>query len=133
MLDEIAGGHKEEFYEVQDQRFLGSEEFKERVESEEDERAKPKKSLDQAFKELAKELKRDHTLLRGPDRSWELSRARTLAAYVLVRRVGFGVSEVAAYMGRDQTTLSSLISRFSERVQSERQVMQEVQRLATFV
>ena len=115
VLDEIAGGHKEEFYEVQDQRFLGSEEFRGRVEGEEGGRAEPKKSLDTAFKELAKELKKDRTLLRGRDRSWELSKARTLAAYVLVRRLGFGVSEVAAYLGRDQTTLSSLISRFSER------------------
>jgi hypothetical protein len=135
VLDGIGEGHKEEFYRVEDQRYLGSEEFKEKVETEVEEKIKPKakKSLDKAFKELAKQLKRDPAALRGPDRGWELSRARTLAAYILVRRLGFGVSEVAAYMGRDQTTMSSLISRFSERIQSERQMVEEVQRLAGIV
>lgn len=133
VLDEIGGGHKEEFYQVRDQRFLGSEEFKEKVETKGEEKAKPKKSLDKAFKELGRQLKRDPAVLRGPDRNWELSRARTLAAYILVRRLGFGAGEVAAYLGRDQTTMSSLISRFSERVQSERQLMVEVQRLTRIV
>jgi hypothetical protein len=53
--------------------------------------------------------------LRGRDRSWQVSRARALALYTLVRRLRYRRSEVARAFGRDVATISTLISRFSRR------------------
>jgi chromosomal replication initiation ATPase DnaA len=71
--------------------------------------------------------------LRKPNRSWNQSRARILIAHVLVRHGGFKVGEVAGYFGRDQTTISSLLSRFSQRAQQDTAVQAEVKRLAQIV
>jgi transposase len=38
-------------------------------------------------------------------------------AYVLVRRGGYGVKEVAEYFGRDPTTISTLLSRYEQKIQ----------------
>lgn len=94
-----------------------------------------KKSLSKILKlkELAAQLKIDPEVLRSPDRGWKISRVRTLVAYVLVRRLGFSVSEVAGYMGRDAATVSSLITRLSERLQRDPQIQREVERLTKFV
>jgi chromosomal replication initiation ATPase DnaA len=92
-----------------------------------------KPSLSKVAEELAKRLKVSHEDLRKPDRSWNQSRARTLIAHVLVKYGGFKVGEVAAYFGRDQTTISSLLSRFSHRAQEDLAVQSTVERLAQIV
>lgn len=136
VLDGLAEGHREEYYRVEDQRFLGSEEFGEKVRAEleeESERGVEKRPLGKVIEELARRLKVSPQALRRPDRSWGLSRLRTLMAYVLVRHGGFRVGEIAAYFGRDRTTISSLISRYSEKARRDPAVMEKVERLAEFV
>ena len=135
VLDGIKEGHQEEYYELADQRFLGSEGFGKKVKDrlgEETERVM-KRPLGRVLKELAGQVHIDPEVLRGPDRGWEVSKGRTLVAYVLVRRLGFGVSAVAAYIRRDAATVSSLLSRLSDRMQTDRQISKEVDRLAKIV
>lgn len=79
--------------------------------------------------ELAKRLKVSLAVLRGPERSWRVSRARRMVVYVLTRRMGFSVKEVAAHLGRDQTSMSVLLSRFSQRMESERGLKEECEKL----
>jgi transposase len=66
-------------------------------------------------------------------RAWAVSRQRTVIGYVLVRRGGYGVKEVAEYFGRDLTTMSSLISRYEQKCQDDRQLKREIDRLSQFV
>ncbi len=67
--------------------------------------------------------------LRSPDRGRQVSKVRTLIAYVLVGRMGYGVREVASFPGRDPTTLSVLISRLTDRMQSEPKIEPDVDKL----
>ena len=134
--DGLADGHREDYYEVEDQRFLGAGGFGERLRAEVEEAAErplKEKPLGKVVEALARQLRVSPEALRGPDRSWGLSRARVLMAYVLVRHEGFRVGEVASYLGRDQTTISSLMSRFSEKARQRPKVLEEAERLSRIV
>lgn len=129
-------GHKEEYYEVKDQRFLGSEEFGERVAGMVEERREPtrrKRPLKEIAEKLARRFRIAPEVLRGSDRSWAVSRARTLLAYVSVRQGGLKVGEVAEYLARDSTTISSLISRLSLRMHTEDRLRRDVEELLKIV
>ena len=41
-----------------------------------------------------------------------------MLAYVLVRRGGYSVKEMAEYFGRDATTIRSLVSRYEQKMQT---------------
>jgi putative transposase len=134
--DGIGDGHKEEYYEVEDQRFLGGEEFgaalRREVEGEEV-RSQKKRSISAVVSDLARGLKVAPQALRAPSHGWDMSRKRTQAAYVLVRRCGFRVNDVAQYFGRDSTTISSLLSRYENKLQQQPALGREIERLARFV
>ena len=72
-------------------------------------------------------------VLRVQDRGRGASRQRTLMAYALVRRGGYGVKKVAEYFGRDPTTISSLLSRYEQKMQEQVELSRETDRLARFV
>jgi len=133
--DGLGKGHREEYYEVEDQRFLGEGEFGEELRREFDEEGKPKRKgpLAEVISQLAKALKISPSVLKLNTRVWAVSRQRTLIGYVLVRRGGYGVKEVAEYFGRDSTTMSSLISRYEQKLQDDRQLKRELDRLIRFV
>ena len=92
-----------------------------------------RKSLGKVVEELAKRLTISSEVLRGPDRNWNVSRVRGMVAYVLTRRMGFAVKEVAAHLGRDQTSISTLVSRFSKRMEEERGVKEECEGISKIV
>jgi len=92
VLDGIEEGHKREYYEVEDQRFLGPEGFGEKLTSQADEERdsrQRRKPLDASLGVLAGKLGVDPGVLKGADRSWKTSRARAIVGYVLVRRMGY--------------------------------------------
>ena len=134
--DGLAEGHKEEYYAVEDQRFLGNEGFVEKLLNKEPEKApRPhaRRSLDSLVKELAKLLGTDIQVLRSPDRSWVISKARTTIAYILVRRLGYALNEVAGYFGRDVATVATLLARIGERMQSDEKQKRELDSLTKSV
>ncbi len=61
-------------------------------------------------------LVRCHNRLFMRGRRW---RPTTLMAYVLVRRGGYRVKEVAEYFGRNPTTISSLLSRYEHKMREQ--------------
>lgn len=125
------GGHRQEYYEVTDQRFLGDEEFGEVLKrNHEDEEPKKRRGLSVVVKELAAGLKVDIEQLRAPSRGWKVSGKRQMIAYVLVRRAGYTVKEVAAYFGRDATTISSVLSRYDARVEKQPDMGRQLEKLA---
>ena len=134
--DGLSEGHKEEYYAVLDQRFLGAKGFGERLLKNEPRlsgKRPARRSIETVARELAKELKIAVQALRSPDRGWRVSKARTMAAYVLVRRLGYRLSDVAAYLRRDMATLATLLARLSDRLQGDDMARREVDRLSKIV
>ncbi|MBI2363699.1 MAG: transposase [Deltaproteobacteria bacterium] len=128
--DGMKEGHREEYYEVEDQRFLGAEGFGEKLQEEHGEpRAKKRRPLEKVVQELADAVGTESNTLKSADRSWTVSKARTMIAYVLVRRQGYALSEVARYFGRDAATVGTLIGRLSERMAEDEQIRREIDKL----
>ncbi len=131
----LGEGHRDEYYQILDQRFLGPEEFGARLGSQERPLSRPKgrRTLNQTLKTIAAHLNVSPGVLKGPDRGWRIAKLRTLTAYTLVRRAGFPITEVAVVLGRDITTVSASLSRFSRASETVPGVRRELQRLAKIV
>lgn len=128
------GGHRDDYYEVADQRFLGDEEFSaELTRNYEDEEPRKRRGLALAAKELAAAVKIDIEQLQTPSRGWKLSQLRTMIAYVLVRRGGYSVKEVAGYFGRDATTISSALGRYDGVINEQPELPRQLEKLARIV
>jgi REP element-mobilizing transposase RayT len=125
-------GHKPEYYKVEDQQFLGREGFGERVKSETVSQAsnRSSRSLPVVLKTITSQLKIDPAVLRSRDRRWEVSRVRTLIAYVLVNELRFPLGQIAALFGRDGSTLSALLNKFRDRMDKDRLLKAQVARLS---
>jgi chromosomal replication initiation ATPase DnaA len=132
--DGIKEGHKEEYYEAEDQRFLGTEGFAEKLREQQDEPGPAKRrALDPVVKALGKEFGFGIAELRSADRSWAVSKARTMIGYVVIRRQGYGLGEVAKYLGRDPATVGTLLGRLAARIDEEPAVRREIERLNKIV
>ena len=128
--DGMKQGHNEEYYEVEDQRFLGAEGFAEKLQDEHEEpRAKKRRPLDKVVEQLGKELGTGGTELKSGDRSWPVSRARTMIAYVLVRRQRYALGEVVRYFRRDPATVGILVGRLAARIAQGEALQREIDRL----
>jgi REP element-mobilizing transposase RayT len=128
--DGMKDGHREEYYEVEDQRFLGSEDFGEKLQEEHEEpRAKKPRPLEKVIEELAAAVGIETNTLKSADRSWAVSKARIMIAYVLVRRRGYALSAVAGYFGRDAATVGTLVARLSERREEDDNTRRAIDRL----
>jgi len=121
VLEGMEENHNDEYYAVEDQRFLGKEGFGEAIsqDTEQNGERRAKKPIEATFKEIARRVKTPPHLLRGKDRRWDISRKRAEAVALLVRDYGYAVGEVAKYLGRDQANISTMLSRLSAR-QTER-------------
>ena len=134
--DGLSEGHKEEYYAVEDRRFFGAEGFGERLLKKEPDlsgKTLTRRPIETAARELAKLLKIEVRSLRSPDRGWPISKARTITAYVLVRRLGYRLSDVAAYFGTDVASVATLLARLSERMQADDKTSGEIERLGRIV
>jgi len=89
--------------------------------------------LDKIIAELGDEVGIDASQLKSADRSWAVSKARTMIAYLLVRRLGYSLSEVAKYLTRDAATVGTLIGRLVERISEEEKLRREIERLNRIV
>jgi chromosomal replication initiation ATPase DnaA len=80
-------------------------------------------------KELAHRLELDPNMVRSPDRGQSVSRARAVVSFVLVRRLGYRVADVAAALGRDAATISVIVSRLARRIESGDRTAADVARV----
>ena len=135
VLGGLGEGHKEEYYEVEDQRFLGAKGFGDKIQEKQGKGQEPlvRRSIGSVVNEMAQELEVRLQSLRSPDRGWAVSKARTMIAYVLTRHLGYKLGEVAAYLGRDMATVGTLVSRLSERMESDGQLLRRIDRLTKIV
>jgi len=115
VLEGMSESHNDEYYAVEDQRFLGEEGFGEEISRDAGfkEERKPQESIETVFKEIARQLETTPELLRGKDRRWDISKKRAQGVASLVREHGYGVSEVAKFLRRDQAHISTMLSRLS--------------------
>ena len=79
-----------------------------------------------AFRSAARAVGVQPEVLSGADRSWEVSRYRALVGYVLIRRLGYKLKDVAKCLGRDIATVSSLVSRYSEHMAKPEELKKQV-------
>ncbi len=130
IADGMADGHKEEFYDVEDQRFLGAEGFGEKLQDQHEEpRKERRRPLDKVVGEFSHAMGIAASALRSADRSWAVSRSRTTVAYLLVRRRGYPLGEVAKYFNRDSATVGTLIGRLAQRIVEDAALEREIDRL----
>jgi transposase len=61
---------------------------------------------------------------------WGISQARALVGYVLIRRIGYRLKDVARFLGRHVATVSSLVSRYSERMAEDEELKKQATRIA---
>ena len=97
---------------------------------EEPETPRSKQTAVIAFRHAARTLEVDPDVLSGVDRSWEISRHRALVGYVLIRRLGYRLKDIAKCLGRDIATVSSLISRYSNRIADDEEWRKQGIRIA---
>jgi hypothetical protein len=56
-----------------------------------------------------------------------------MIGYVLVRRKGYGLGEVAKYFSRDPATVGTLLGRLAERLETDDKLRREMERLDEIV
>ncbi len=93
---------------------------------------RPNKTVNAAFRIAARAVDVEPAVLAGADRGWETSRSRALIAYVLIRRLAYKLSEVAKCLGRDTATVSSLVSRYSDRMAEDKELKKQVAVIAKY-
>jgi REP-associated tyrosine transposase len=131
VLAGIGAGHDERYYQTVDQQFLGARPAAQRAgQAAQPAGVLPRKPLEMVVKELARQISLDPSTLRSPDRSQCVSTARAALSFVLVRRLGYRVADVAAALGRDSATISVIVSRLASRLESNDHIAADVARLS---
>jgi len=82
------------------------------------------------FRSAARAVEVEPQVLEGADRGWEVSQSRALVGYVLIRRLGNKLKDVAKCLGRDVATVSSLVSRFAVRMSENAPLRKQAVQLA---
>ncbi|HXV80989.1 MAG TPA: transposase [Candidatus Binatia bacterium] len=132
-VSEGAGqGHRDDFYEVKEQRYLGDDEFIAQVEKErekvEDTRT-VRLTIDDAVEETLRHFAATIEKPLDKERGHEASHLRAIAAYV-GREVGsIKLSEMASYFKRDLSTLSFRIKKLEERMREEPGLKQQINQM----
>jgi hypothetical protein len=96
-------------------------------------RRQPRSSLAATLDVLARVLHVDVDVLHGAGRGGPTSWARALAAYVLVHRLGYRVTDVAAALGRAVATTSLAVREVSQRLPGDAAAARQVERLVEFL
>jgi REP element-mobilizing transposase RayT len=123
--------HQAHLYQVRAQQVLGDLAFAAAVSGQRSLHAPvgPPLPLDEALGRLASALEVTVETLRGPDRSHAVSGPRALAAFVLVRRLGYRLTDVAEALARDPAGLGTAVSRLVERLDRDEALARTVSRL----
>lgn len=112
--------HEPSLYRVVDQQVLGEMAFVERVRDEVGGRlavtSAEREPLAAVLPRLASQLGVDAGILASRDRSRRVTQTRGLAAFLLVRRLGYRLLDVARALQRDPATLCAGIYRTGQRI-----------------
>lgn len=121
VLDGLSLGHQRRFYEVKDQRFLGEDDFIERLESRRV--AEGPVRFDIPMEDIVEEVSRQTGV--GQDRIYSLSRdrrgsyGRGVVAYLARKLGGYLVKDIGRFFGREPMTISEAIIRVEHRIHED--------------
>jgi putative transposase len=127
--DGMDTGHEQKYYQVKDQRYLGEDEFVEKVEG-------LNKSHEPSYWEVSVE-KIVEEVIRGTsiprDRLYSLTRGRqgaygrNLVAYLARKVAGFRVKEIAQHFKREPMTISLGVKKVERLLQEDRDFFKKVE------
>jgi len=128
VADGMDGGHERKYYRVRDQRYLGEDEFVEKVEG-------LKKSHEPSYWEvpvekIVGEVIRETSIPR--DRLYSLTRnrqgayGRNLVAYLARKLAGFRVKDIAQHFRREPMTISLGVIKLEKLLQQEKDFLRRV-------
>jgi len=127
----ISSGHDERYYEVKEQRYLGGEDFVDRVEKE---RREPDGWVyDVELEAISHEVSRTMGITEGKmhssTRDREGVRGRSVVAYLARKRAGYRVKEIADYFKRSAVTIGEGIIKVEECVRRDKSFGKMLKRL----
>jgi hypothetical protein len=118
VLDGVADGRRSEYYEVTDQRFLGSEEFVElmarKTRTWDVAETSPRKTLDQIAQDVERVTGVTADRLRGRGRGSALSDARQLFVRLSLQQTNAQRKHIAAYLDRQPPWVSYVSRKLAE-------------------
>jgi len=133
VLDGIERGHREEYYEVKEQRYLGEEDFVERVERQlgkaEETEGHVRITISEIADESVKQWGRTVSEIRSKRRGRQESMLRAVVAYVGREIGGITLTEAARYLRRDLVTLSLAVKRVEEKMKKDKNLQRRVEDL----
>lgn len=119
VLDGIKQGHREDFFQVKEQRYLGDVEFAERVEEkvEQNQKERPVRiTLDEIVKEIASRYKKAEGEIRSKRRGRKEAMLRALACYVGREIGGIKLADSSRYFVRDISGLSVAVRNLEQKI-----------------
>ena len=131
VLEAIGAGHKEEYYELLDGRFLGDKEFVEEVKAKAGEKeklrvkVKPERFLEVACRALGKKTAE----VTGAGKERERVRARELVSYVGRICTELSVNSIAQVLKVDPTCVSRSVARVEDRLKKDKQLQRTVEEI----
>ena len=124
-------GHQPDLYATRDQQILGNRGFADQVaeQSGQEPAPLPREPLESVVSRLEAALGIATGVARGPDRRHDTAIARGLMAFVLVRRRGYRLKDVARALGRDPATVSVTMGRIARRLSGDQHLARAAQHL----
>jgi hypothetical protein len=118
VLDHIGDGHREEFYKVEDQRFLGSEGFADRIHRGAKEKVEHiyEISLEDLVDGVEMGFGIPVRVIRGMSRNRRGAWGRSIVGYLGRKLGGYPLRSIADYFGRDSVSLCQGIAKVERRI-----------------
>ena len=121
VLDHMGDGHREEFYKVEDQRFLGPEGFSDRIQR------GPKEKIDHIYEISLEDIVDGVELgfgipvsvVRGMSRNRIGASGRSIVGYLGRKLGGYPLRSIADYFRRDPVSLCQGIAKLERRMREE--------------
>jgi putative transposase len=133
VLDGAGVGHREEFYAVKEQRYLGDDEFLDRVDRKLNNEPSRPRRIDLAKIEAAvcRHFELPVNLLRSRSKERRGSFGRALVACLAQELGGTALNQVAKRYGRDQVTLSLGLKALRQKIGQDRKLRRDVESLSS--
>jgi len=130
--DGLGEGHREDYYRVIDQRFLGDEDFVEEA-REKGQEPETRRPVDIELKEIVHAACREFGVraerVSQREKSREVSRLRWIIAKVAISEGGYRMADMARYFGRDPGVVSRGLRSLDEMLMKEKGIGERIGRL----
>ena len=130
--DGLGEGHREDYYQVIDQRFLGDEDFVEEA-REKGQEPETRQPVDIELKEIVHAACREFGVraerVCQREKGRQVSRLRWIIAKVAIAEGGYRMVELARYLGRDPGVISRGLRSLDELLLKEKGMQERIRRL----